>query len=101
MWTVTKSQARTATLAGRSVRLPAAWVVTDEMGNVRGLRHETREAAEAALAATTDRPVATPARDHSADRVASMVGLASSTPTGQCHYCGLTLDRNGYCDECF
>ncbi|WP_280389779.1 hypothetical protein [Nocardia wallacei] len=38
--------------------------------------------------------------DHSAQRVADLAGLPAVRKDGRCHYCGLPLNRNGYCEEC-
>ncbi|WP_040793310.1 hypothetical protein [Nocardia paucivorans] len=39
-------------------------------------------------------------RDRRADRVARIAGLPAAKADGRCHYCGLPLNRRGYCDEC-
>lgn len=53
---------------------------------------------------TTTRPVEDEPEYDVVDRNAAMVGTAlgrgGKTKRGSCHYCGLPLDRNGYCREC-
>lgn len=41
-----------------------------------------------------------PTRDRAADHVAHMIGLPPARNDGRCHYCGLPLNRRGYCEEC-
>ncbi len=45
-------------------------------------------------------PTALPLRDRSADRVAQLAGLPPARNDGRCHYCGMPLNRRGYCEEC-
>jgi hypothetical protein len=46
-----------------------------------------------------ERPVY-PVRDRVADAVGGMLGQPAGKATGRCHYCGLPLNRTGYCEEC-
>lgn len=46
-------------------------------------------------------PMTQPTRDRRADQVAGMLGVSpAAVATGRCHYCGLPLNRQGYCEEC-
>ena len=66
---------------------------------IDGVATRTATFVPAPVPAPDSRPVYN-VRDRQAATVGGMLGQASSSRPGSCHYCGLPLNRAGDCDEC-